>query len=454
MKQYSTEVAIVITIADFGGSGVDLDTLRAAVKPAGAEAFDDWYEPERYIDRKTEPTTTALSSGPETVRVTMYIPYFKNGTNNYIKFRCLDVAGNGFAESEEYRVVVDVSIPDLVVALSSPANGSGLRTTTPTLEWEQRKIPQTSNKIIYHVYLSDDKKDLTQLDIQGNGSEAVLLSVVDGDSFELAIAETDLASLEANTTYYWTVIPVMDTGAGQLVFGSCESGTWEFMVFLGKAGISLSAEPNSVQLYSGGTATFSVRIRNIGLARDDFSLAFSTPGGLILKLSRSSVSLPAGGAEHVNLTVSAPESHQGGNYTITVTGTGLGSGAETKLGLGVKIIQRTDQPDDDDITKEGQRTSWGFIIMLILIMLLVLIATVYHYIYSKRSGRKVEGDAGDTGSPVMVEQTVRPVAEIRHEHGSEPVPNAEGTPVAEEQTQASENTPQPIIEKSDDNQNQ
>ncbi len=107
LVQPKTTVTVNITLADFGGSGVDISTLQVKVKPSSGANYTTWFVPDYGIVNQTAPTTTALSSGPETIRLSMTITNFQNGTENYIKLRVRDKAGNDYTESEEYRIRVD-----------------------------------------------------------------------------------------------------------------------------------------------------------------------------------------------------------------------------------------------------------------------------------------------------------------------------------------------------------
>lgn len=102
--QQEGAVTVNITLADFGGSGVDIGTLQVAVKPLGEAAYGNWFEPDFTVLDQTAPTSEILQSGPETIRVSISIAGFQNGTLNYVKFRVLDLAGNGPTESEEFNI--------------------------------------------------------------------------------------------------------------------------------------------------------------------------------------------------------------------------------------------------------------------------------------------------------------------------------------------------------------
>ena len=106
--QQDPNVTVNITIADFGGSGVNISTFQVAIKASGDTTYSDWYEPEFIIDSQTAPFSEPIQSGPEIMQLSASIAGFKNGTENYIKFRIRDAAGNGFTESEEFNIHLDL----------------------------------------------------------------------------------------------------------------------------------------------------------------------------------------------------------------------------------------------------------------------------------------------------------------------------------------------------------
>ncbi|UCE36230.1 MAG: hypothetical protein JSW00_11885, partial [Thermoplasmata archaeon] len=103
-----TNVTVNITIADFGGSGVEINSLQVAIKPTGGNDFSDWFDPGFEILNQTPPSIDSEPSGPETVRFSLLITGFQNGTENYIKFRSCDMAGSGFSESGKYKIQISI----------------------------------------------------------------------------------------------------------------------------------------------------------------------------------------------------------------------------------------------------------------------------------------------------------------------------------------------------------
>jgi hypothetical protein len=85
-------------------------------------------------------------------------------------------------------------------------------------------------------------------------------------------------------------------------------------------GVSLSPATASVDVTSGDSATFQLRVRNTGTVTDTFDLSAQGSGSQAswATLSRTSIQLPANGEDTATLTVSVPSDTQAGRYDFTV----------------------------------------------------------------------------------------------------------------------------------------
>jgi hypothetical protein len=115
--QNKTAVTVNITIADFGGSGVDTSTIQVAIKPSGETSYGAWLDTGFTILNQSDPISDVIASGPEALRISVVLSGLQNGTGNYVKFRAQDVAGNEFTESEEYNIPIAFgpSHPEIVI---------------------------------------------------------------------------------------------------------------------------------------------------------------------------------------------------------------------------------------------------------------------------------------------------------------------------------------------------
>ncbi|MFW3147026.1 MAG: hypothetical protein ACMUIE_09470 [Thermoplasmatota archaeon] len=93
-----------LTVSD-GVSGVRPSTIEYSISTSGQENFEEWISADLYDDETLNPEDSVP------VRLT---PRFVEGTENFIRYRAKDYAGNGYAYSEEFNLKVDVTPVDFV----------------------------------------------------------------------------------------------------------------------------------------------------------------------------------------------------------------------------------------------------------------------------------------------------------------------------------------------------
>lgn len=94
-----------ILITDTGGSGVRGSSVEYSISYDGGVTFSAW-----------EPTN--LRRNGEQMRVKLFLN-FREGEDNFVKWRAMDVAGNGYVESDPFQVKVDTV--DLTYKLATPS---------------------------------------------------------------------------------------------------------------------------------------------------------------------------------------------------------------------------------------------------------------------------------------------------------------------------------------------
>jgi hypothetical protein len=144
---------------------------------------------------------------------------FPNGSANRIKWRALDLAGNGPTESIAYIIKVNTWKPSLPkVNLISPENGTTLYVPYVKLEWSL--VNTKLSGITYDIIL-DTKYPPTEVKQEDHPYTNFVPQ-----------------NIQDETTYYWTIIPKLDSESG-----FCNSGIWSFT-------INTSVPVPSVQLIS------------------------------------------------------------------------------------------------------------------------------------------------------------------------------------------------------------
>jgi hypothetical protein len=101
------KVVCNITVTDFGGAGVDVETIQYAFSFDGKDNYDIW---KAQLGMVTE-------IGPGWVNCSVEIA-FQNGIGNYIKWQAEDELGNGPVESPDYQIKVDTN--DVTFTSPSP----------------------------------------------------------------------------------------------------------------------------------------------------------------------------------------------------------------------------------------------------------------------------------------------------------------------------------------------
>jgi hypothetical protein len=91
-----TPVIYSISISDIEGSGIDTGTIEYSILKSGSDEWGSWQIPESIINNDNNSIVI--------VQKQLILP---EGKDNYVKWRVLDLAGNGPIESEVYKIMVD-----------------------------------------------------------------------------------------------------------------------------------------------------------------------------------------------------------------------------------------------------------------------------------------------------------------------------------------------------------
>ncbi len=200
------DIQVGITIID-NTSGVNASMIKYSTSIDNGSTWGSWKSVVGYISGQIVNLSLNLT--------------FPNGTNNRIRWRAYDIAGNGPTMSEEYRILVDLpKEPEPPrTRLLAPSNNSKIDTKTLVLQWEP--VEDQLPGIVFDIKL--DKQFPPQDIIYQNYSNTSLT----------------LDTLENGETYYWTVLPRL----GKLN-GTCLSGVWKFTMEIPLPQIELKTPPN------------------------------------------------------------------------------------------------------------------------------------------------------------------------------------------------------------------
>jgi hypothetical protein len=179
-------------------SGVNASSIEFSTSTSGIWGYGDWQSAKQFNN-----------SNIINCSVT---PTFVEGTDNYIRWRAMDIAGNGYHISEDCQIKIKLNKPP-TTTLISPKNNSIIYTLFPELVWKTDD-PDNDTSLFHSIYLSKDKEQI----ISQNNTTLLKTNIVN-QYFELDI------QLEDEQNYYWTIIP-----SDGKTTGSCTSGIWEFKV--------------------------------------------------------------------------------------------------------------------------------------------------------------------------------------------------------------------------------
>jgi hypothetical protein len=190
-EESTTEnVTVGITISDLT-SGVNASRIKYTASYDAGKTWDYWRSVPSYKNGNEVNATLNLT--------------FPNGTDNRIKWQAYDIAGNGPTESKAYVIKVNTWLQTFIprVRLWSPHNSSVIPSTSVALHW---RLENTLMNVTYDLYFDT----IEPMELRESG-----------------ITDTywEIDDLISGETYYWTVIPRIDSEEGY-----CKSGTWEFTV--------------------------------------------------------------------------------------------------------------------------------------------------------------------------------------------------------------------------------
>jgi hypothetical protein len=193
-----------ISISDLT-SGVDTSSIEYTISSDNGITWDSWKQ------------VNNLNNG-NNVDIILNLT-FLNGTNNRIKWRASDIAGNGPIESEAFVIKVDIWLNKPLVTLKTPQNNSIMITSSIELTWSL--ISKDTKGITYDLYY-DTKFPPEKFKISGI------------NDFNYIIHD-----LTSNKAYYWTIIPKIGNDSGY-----CLSGVWSFEINLQISSINLISPRN------------------------------------------------------------------------------------------------------------------------------------------------------------------------------------------------------------------
>jgi hypothetical protein len=338
------ELELSITISDIN-SGVDAFSIEYSVSHDKGKTWNEWqsvvgYENGSIINVKLNHT-------------------FPNGTNNMIKWRASDIAGNGPTESQSLVVNVNTWVPIIrpEVTLLSPPQGITINRTDVELKWELDD--STMENVTYDVFF--DNVTPPNIEIMNiTETNLVINDLVDGE------------------IYYWNIIPRI----GELK-GSSNNGVWWFKVNLDKTKpiinykIEITGRKN-ITLYPNENKSIELIITNLGNVPDIIRIDIKA-GKLSEYLTLndySMIDINSNDFGYRILNINLSDSIEPGIYEIIVTAISINSGEREKDNhiVTIEVLETIKPKPADEKEKTDQNLLW--ILILIIIIIIVIITTL------------------------------------------------------------------------------
>jgi predicted transcriptional regulator len=287
-----------------------------------------------------------------------------NGTGNRIKWRAIDLAGNGPVESDAYSITINTwkPLPIPEVTLKFPQNGSIVNTQKPKLGWLVDY--NGSHSISYDIYF-------------GTSSDPEL--IVKKFSEAEYIPEEELVD---GQIYYWKIVPRANGIKGPA------SPIWSFSIDTGYKPVfdfDFSIPSVQIDIKQGDNATVNISIRNLGDLADIILIDLENTNkanGVNIRfahtvLSTIELELSSMDVAVLKLIIQIDSETPLEQYTITIKGISqrakeYGLDLEKEGYLTVNVLEKPSDiviktPDDD-----FQTYIYLFIVVLIILVLLVV----------------------------------------------------------------------------------
>jgi hypothetical protein len=352
-ESISENVEVGITLEDLT-SGIDTSTIEYSISFDGGASWGMWL------------SVSDLNNSKSLIVKMNYI--FPNGTSNCIKWRALDIAGNGPTESESYPIIVNTwkqqSIPK--VNLMSPGNGSTTDKYNVLLEWIL--INSELDDIYYDVILDLNFPPLKIL------KENIITTNYKADN------------LENGKTYYWTIIPKKGTD-----IGNCVSGIWSFSVDISKTqhyNITLKLNKSIIELKPGQNTTIKAIVTNNGDIQDTISLnilEIQDSRVTALIVNSNSVKLNPEKSTEFIIEIKVLPQNSEGNVELTIEAKSELAPSSLNIKksatLNVKILEVADTKESP---KQGENSTWLIVGTAVVIVSIIILLMFFLLIKRKK----------------------------------------------------------------------
>ncbi len=364
-------VEVGITISD-KTSGVNASIIEYSISEDNGKNWNFW--------KKVEGLNDSVKID---VQMNITVP---NGTNNMLKWRATDIAGNDIVESPPLAINVNTWTPPITpeITIISPLNGITINTTTVNLTWEL--IDPNIKNVTFDIFF--DVKNPPDM----------LRSEVINASYRID-------DLKDGETYYWRIISYKDKN----LENSFKSDILWFKVELPIEKIYRITimGPEIISLYQGERTNVSLTITNLGTNDDTINVKIqeSNISQYIQLNDYSYLLLSKGNFGIRTLMINVPEDAQPGKYEITVIAISINSDEKVKsnhiITLEIKEINGDGGDQDGGPQDKGANLSNLMLILLIIIIIIIILSVLFLVLKKKkREAEKLSTGTSFTTKPL------------------------------------------------------
>ncbi|MCK5560489.1 MAG: hypothetical protein KAJ51_07840, partial [Thermoplasmata archaeon] len=295
-------------------------------------------------------------------------------------------------ESEVRWFKIDPTVVQPIVIPKYPRNNITLNVTYLELQWSL-EYSGAKSKVKYDVYLDNTTSYRPGMRQINNNYKQFFIPV----------------TLDDNKTYYWYVIPSIETDEGFIV-GEFQNNISSFKVDTNyrpppEPGFELILDPNYLQLPLGNHTIINIILTNTGNIDLTLDITYiAEPNDLLfVNLKTRRISIPQGQLEIVDLEVSAPPGTEP-NTGVTITVQAVADGVRGLADRKVLTVQVEDDEKPTSPTGNGSDSYWMYIVGIVVVLVIIMIIFSL-FITKRRQKVKEEGEVETTDQRISVPST-------------------------------------------------
>jgi DNA-binding MarR family transcriptional regulator len=295
---------------------------------------------------------------------------FKTLSDTFLKFtapkstkyywKIIPYVNNVPGPSSEIRwFSIDTTVVQPIVIPKFPKNNSTINHTWVELQWTLDYVGSIA-KVKYEIYLDNSTDNRPGMEQIRNNYRQLFIGM----------------ELEDKNTYYWYIIPTVETESGIIV--------GEFKGYISSFKINLDFQPppepnfeihfnkTYYELNPGNVTEFKITVKNTGNVplTIDLSYLMEPPNQLFIDFVIKKIHLMAGESKELTISAIIPQNIETESINITIMGSSMDGGLITSENIEIDILptSKKDSPSGD---KKSLDIQWSLVLFLIIIIILI-----------------------------------------------------------------------------------